>query len=234
MARVVYGSIVQELIGSVGAGTFQQNTSGSILRQKSSNVKKTSLLLNDSKSTFSTVLNHWKTLSQSDRESWSTFAATYDYISQYNVTEKLTGFQYFISCNINTLLYNNQLLSTAPVFTAISNFPAFTLSIAANNIYLNAASFDDAGSTKIIIDATAPMRSVTPQNRRNFLQVMSLSPSAISQIDIGYAHYMKFTYMTWYAILAGVCSIAVRARFVDYLTGLSGINYSSVVKLKVL
>ena len=114
MARVVYGGVVTELIGSIGGLTFQSNASGKICRLKPVKSKNLSLKQSISANAFTSLIASWWCLPIAAKNQWQTYADAYLKYDKWGTEKKLTGYNWYLSINSNRLLIDASILSVPP------------------------------------------------------------------------------------------------------------------------
>ena len=75
MARIIYSALVTQIKGSVGGTTFQSNAYGFTIKNKASVVKPRTMLQERSKKFFASATGAWRKLSQTNRDTWVSWAA---------------------------------------------------------------------------------------------------------------------------------------------------------------
>ncbi len=96
MARIKYGALVTSIHGSIQGTTFQRNAYGFTVKGKPNMVSPNSADQNRAKARFSAANQIWRTLSDTDREAWNTYANTYPIPSRLNPDAYLSGLAAFI------------------------------------------------------------------------------------------------------------------------------------------
>jgi hypothetical protein len=96
MARIIYGALVTSIRGSIQGTTFQRNAYGHTVKGKPNMVKPNSADQNRAKARFSAANQQWRTLSDSDRAAWNTYANTFPIPSRLNPDAYLSGLAAFV------------------------------------------------------------------------------------------------------------------------------------------
>lgn len=231
MARVTYGPLVTELAGSIGGVTFQKNSSGSIARLKSKQPLNPSLAQSDQQVTLAALVSHWPALNETEKTSWNDLAAAHTHFTPWGEEKTLNGFQWFMSCNLNNLSCGWPVLDTAPAYASISPPNTFTLSADADNFDINIAAGWNPGTSKILIYATPPLRQSSIKLRRSLFLLDSYTGGNITNRDIKVVYEALFgiTWSTFYP--AAECNIIVRAKLVEYLTGMASYFESALLNI---
>lgn len=120
MARIIYGSIITDIKGSIGGLTFQKNGSGTIARLKPRKTKTNTQKQRDQQPRLKEVQRNWNELSLVNKILWNDFAAVNNKIGLDGFEKKLTGYQWFLSINENRLLFEDSILSVPPVYEIVN------------------------------------------------------------------------------------------------------------------
>jgi hypothetical protein len=229
MARVTYGAIITELKGSIGNTTFQNNVSGNIMKSKSGSRNTNSHPQIVSQQLLSAINNLWLNLNSVEKQSWLTFASTYNYVSPYGITKILSGYQYFVSCNSNILLLSGTHLTMAPGYISIPNFPIFTFLVDEFTFNLEIDAPVTLADSYIAVYATSLSRSGNLNTRKNYKLILSLANNTTTEIVL-IASYQNSFSISWSDIVNNSrSSIVVSCKFIEKLTGLAGIYYTNVI-----
>jgi hypothetical protein len=100
MARIVYGAIASEIRGSIGGHTFQKNAYGYTIKNKANMIKPASSAQNVIKSLLSVFASSWATLTDANRSSWNSWAASYPQYAKHNATSVLSGYAVFVRVHL--------------------------------------------------------------------------------------------------------------------------------------
>lgn len=104
MARIIYGSIVTNIRGSVGGTTFQKNAYGFTVKNKPNIIKPNTFDQQTSKSIIAFLTTQWTLSSDSFRTQWNTYAAMFPQFSKHNPSAVLSGFAVYLKRNYYALL----------------------------------------------------------------------------------------------------------------------------------
>lgn len=95
MARIVYSALVDSIKGSIKGTTFQANRYGFTIKGKPNQKNPNTLRQSQQKSRFAQYVQAWRALSQTDRDSWNSYATNFPVPSKHNPSANLNGFAYF-------------------------------------------------------------------------------------------------------------------------------------------
>ena len=160
MGRIVY--TIGEIKGSVGGVTFQNNSSGHIIRQRPT-VKKTSTIRQQlAHSKHQAMLYAWSQLTNGQKDDWNLFAETYTKENKFGETKKLTGANWFTSTNFQRLLMGLTLLTSPPPHDLPAAAPEFTINLYDNDITLTITGPIDYDVSDLIVWCSMPTNRVKP------------------------------------------------------------------------
>jgi len=134
MARILTGSIVSDIRGSIGGTTFQRSTHGLIAKNKTSAVNFNTSQQASVRNLLTQLQFAWQNLSSSQRIQWQTWA---DYQNLKVKNFSSTGFygqEAFIQANFYAVLTGLPIKSD-PVFTPIS-LPLISINIFNDTVHL--------------------------------------------------------------------------------------------------
>lgn len=127
MAQVTYGAYITELKGSIGGSTFQRNAARKICRARPLIFCPHSAWQLTRQRNMARLSFHWSTLSSANKQTWVDLALAHNHIDHWSIEKTITGFQWFMSCNMNLLLTGAFILDTAPAWRVLNPFPSYTL-----------------------------------------------------------------------------------------------------------
>lgn len=177
MARIVY--TLGELKGSVGGLTFQQNSSGKIVRQRPQVSKTSTIKQQQAHQNHISLLKSYQGLSTAHKDDWNTFASTYTKINKFGEDKQLTGQNWYESLNWQKLHRGLILFSLPPTHTLPAACPTFEIQIDASTIKVHLTSGFDFDNNELNIWTTIPTtrQKVTVNQIRKFVTVMNIESS---------------------------------------------------------
>jgi hypothetical protein len=160
MARIVYSGLIDNIRGSIGGTTFQNNKHGFTVKRKPNIVKPVRTLQNARKVTFSSAVKAWQALTSSQRSDWNSWAVTYPQYAKNNPTSQLTGYEVFVRNHAYIFMIGESVI-TAPVYSS-DTVPSITLEIGLDTgvLYINTTSVPASGDFWVLVSASRPL-SVT-------------------------------------------------------------------------
>jgi len=231
MARVTYGESITEYAGSIGGVTFLRNASGPIAKLRS----RPPVNPSPDQSTYQTrmafLVAYWPTLSQANKDAWDAFAAAHDHTTPWGVEKTLSGYQWFLSCNLNHLIEYDTPLSSPPAWVAMS--PPNTFTLTATSTYLSciwSPAYDPAYRLRFYL--TLPLRQSSLKLRRSFFYVgYSAIPGPIDSVSLTgwFETLVNVSWPDFYA--SSDCSIICHVTQGSFALGLFSSFTSDIVKI---
>ena len=170
MARVQFGAIVTELVGSIGGFTFQKNRSGNIVRLRGNPSRASSPKQTIAHQNHIRFLQLWQTLTSGERTLWNDFADTFPKTTKFGSIKTLNGQNWFESVNFNRELFGLAVLTSPPAHDLPVALPAFNLIVGTSEIEIVfAAPFNPVDNGLIIETTTLNTRSTTSFRRASRL-----------------------------------------------------------------
>lgn len=123
MAKIILGTIVTSIRGSIAGNTFRKTKTGFSLGLKSFGGSKEKRQENPVLSKIQYVLGRWKNFSTTEKNNWQIFANATPIINKYGETVYLSGRQMFNKVNIQGIpidAYNDNTSSANTVVSAIN------------------------------------------------------------------------------------------------------------------
>ena len=231
MARVSYGSGVTEYKGSIGGITYQQNASGYIAKLRSKPTVNPTAAQATYQNRMSMLVAYWSGLTSVQQAGWDTFAAAHDHTTPWGDVKTLSGYQWFLSCNLRRMMYHSTPLAAAPAWTAQSVPDAFTIEVSATYIRAAWSPAYDA-PTDMIAYISLPLRQSSLKMRRSLFWIEnSINPAALNNwnLTIAVAALYNVTWSTFYG--SAKCNIIMRILQGDFATGLFSSFTSAIVKV---
>ena len=231
MARVTYGSGITEYNGSIGGITYQKNASGNIAKLRSNFVVNPTSLQATYQNRLSYLVAYWQTLTTVQQDGWDTFAAAHDHTSPWGDIKTLSGYQWFLSCNLRRMMHFTTPIASAPVWAAQTPPDAFI--IETSNTYIRVAWAPDYNApTDLIAYATLPLRQSSLKLRRSLFHIKNyLAAPLLTNWDLTaeIAALYNVTWLTFYS--HSNCNIIIRLLQGNFATGLFSSFVSAIKKI---
>jgi hypothetical protein len=167
MARVVYGSIVTDLAGSIGGTTFQMNSSGAIARSRAYTPVAPSPDQSVRQLALSRLVFRWPSVDLPDKQEWSDLAAAHTKLNDWGKSVKLNGYQWFLSYNLNRFTQGLAPVQTPDSFSLVDEVPPFIVDADADDIWIDFGSVQSFPGTYAGIYMTTPLRQTSINLRRS-------------------------------------------------------------------
>lgn len=231
MARVTYGGGVTEFAGSVGGVTFLRNASGPIAKLRSNPPVNPSPDQSTYQTNMAIVVAYWPTLSQANKDLWDAFAAAHDHTTPWGETKTLSGYQWFMSCNLHRAKINLSPISSPPSWTSYPVPQSFTLTATSTYIRCNWSPAYNGVNT-LCFYITLPLRQSSLKLRRSLYFIRYISsgyPLTNYDLTPWVASLFGVTWSTFFA--SANCSIICRIQRGTFSKGLFSSFTSAIVKI---
>jgi len=231
MARVTYGESITEYAGSIGGVTFLRNASGPIAKLRSRPPVNPSPAQSTYQTRLATLVAYWPKLSQANKDAWDAIAAAHKHTTPWGVAKTLSGYQWFIHCNMIRFHYYSAVLETPYSWTTMSPPDQFTLETSATYIRLAWSPAYDA-LYHLFLYGSLPLRQSSIKLRRSlFFLFFYVSPPALTTWDITtyIESLFNVTWATFYA--SSDCSIIIRLLHGAASSGYLSAFTSAIVKI---
>ena len=231
MARVTYGESITEYAGSIGGVTFLRNASGPIAKLRSNPPVNPSPYQSPNQTNMAKLVAYWPTLSQANKDTWNALAAAHNHTTPWGETKTLSGFQWFLSINLNNLYQGFVIKPVAPEWTAPPPPDQFTIETSSTYIRVAWDPAYDATLT-LLAYASLPLRQSSIKLRRSlFFLNYYYHPPALSNWDLTSEIESLFN-VTWSTFYASAnCSIIIRLIHHWLSYGYSSAFTSAIVKI---
>jgi hypothetical protein len=114
MARIIYSALVDSINGSIKGTTFQRNRYGYTIKGKPNMIRPTTQKQQKRKTSFSGAIQAWRSLSDSERAAWNSYATTYPVATRLNPSAYLNGFNYFARYHASLWISNSGTVLADP------------------------------------------------------------------------------------------------------------------------
>lgn len=170
--------LISEIRGSVGDQTFSRNAHGNIVKQKLVQTVTNTESQLTARARFASVVSAWQQLSEPDRRLWLDYATNFTRHNSLGVKGRYTGYNLFISLNLNRLMGNLPILSIPVQRSACDLLHNMYLSTSPYPITVNAEFDTSYSSIRIIIYFTPPISpNIRQVNPSLFIFNGSMSPN---------------------------------------------------------
>jgi hypothetical protein len=159
MARVQYGIIITDLKGSIGGVTFQNNTSGKIVRTRPIQLKKYTAPQNLTQQRFYNWVSRYSSLLFAQQLLWQAFASAHTKVNLFNETKTLNGQNWFISVNENLRIINQSFTLSPPAYTLPPSVDPYSLTLRPIDMVIDFGAGFSPANSDIVIRTTPPLRT---------------------------------------------------------------------------
>ena len=231
MARVTYGSGITEYNGSIGGITYQKNASGNIAKLRSNPTVNPTPLQATYQTRVSLLVAYWKVLTSVQQASWNALAAAHDHTNPWGDVKTISGYQWFLSCNLRHMLYSSAVIVTAPAWTAHTPSDPFTLTADNSSLKINWSPAYDP-PFDIVIYVSLPLTQSSLKLRRS-LYVCQYDRNAPSRTELDIHSRLEEIYnVNWFTFYnSAKCNIIVRILQGQLDTGLFSSFVSNIIKI---
>jgi hypothetical protein len=219
MARVTYGSLITKLTGSIAGTTFQQNFSGSIARSKPNKIINPSNLLGSKQLDLAVLVSQWNQLTSSQKSGWNSLASSYSHTDPWGNVKKISGFQWFMSNNLNLAAINAGRIGDAPSYLLPPPPPSYSLLFQATQLLIQFSKSYDPTPYTLIIYATPPVRTTSLKTRIAVFIIDFGSIPSGADLDIASQYEVKFGYSLAQLLTFTYFTIVTRLCVIDPMTG---------------
>lgn len=116
MAIIKLGTLIVGIRGTTGGLTYSANKSGPYVKPWQQPPRSRSVLQTTKGNILPTVAAYWRTMAQSDRDDWDTWAAgsAPARFNSLGEPKDLSGFNWFCEMNSRLVLFNQAIVDAAP------------------------------------------------------------------------------------------------------------------------
>jgi len=183
MARVQYGVIITDLIGSIGGLTFQHIGSGKIVRIKPMPSKKSTTKQQAKHTEFTNIIRSWYALTLSDKTAWGVFAAANTKLNVWNEEKVLNAYNWFLSINSWLTLIGETPLTLPPVYATPLAVPDYTLVFEYDELTVNWSPDFVHANEYLLLYTSPPLRSISPYDRKQLRLTSIIAPATTTSYD---------------------------------------------------
>lgn len=231
MARVTYGALVTDLAGSIAGTTFQQNASGSIARSRAYTPVNPSIQQSSKQLALIQFVALWSTLTSIQRTAWNDLAAAHNKINDWGNYTKLSGYQWFLSYNLNAFTQDQGPWLTPEAYILVDPVPAFTLFADADEFLIDFGEVVPFPGTYAGIYCTVPMRQTAIKLRKATFLLTCWATENTQYIDITSLFEALFN-ITWADFYSSAeCALIVRMKNFAEDTGYASPFTSNILLL---
>jgi hypothetical protein len=187
------GMFAVQLSGSVGGTTAAKNRYGTYFKKKSHPINRKTTSQSAVRAFFSTLTKGWKSLTSTQRFSWTSAVENFSKHNSLAETIILTGHQLYIAINRNLQTISQALLTSAPAVTTVT--PLLTQSIAAAagaGTMLDTYTPAVPAGQSYTLYATRPLSAGKKSNSQDYKLIAVINTADASPFDIKAAYEAVF------------------------------------------
>ena len=232
MARVTFSGIVSDVKGSIGGITFQNNSSGAIVRGRPRTRKAQSQKQQLSQAEHIEKLRTFQLLSLGSKTLWNEYAQVWTKVNSFGQVKRLTGQNWYESVNHNLELAGNPIVDIPPSHILPPAVGSYVFSMTATQMLINFnASFTPANS--ILLIRASSFFSLTGKVKLNSLRlikVLDTAPYSLIDITTLWEDYFGVSYPP--AANFNNFSVSIMLQTVEKTSGLAsaGLNYIAAIR----
>lgn len=184
MARIEYGAVVTDIIGSIGGITFQHNRSGKIARLRPKTHKKPTDAQMLRQVKHMGILYAWQQLSGLQQTAWTDYADLHTKENMFGDTKKLSGLNWYESVNLSRDLIGLPNIAMPPAYNLPCAVPLYTVTINQSKIEINFIAPFNTANDALLIRATNPISNTTVNFRGQWRLITFKDTGFVNNVDI--------------------------------------------------
>lgn len=200
MAKVNFGAIATDARGKVKGIVYSKNKSGAYVRGKVTPANPNTPAQTGVRTSFGALAQMWSgTLTDAQRSSWITYAATYPRNDIFGASINLSGLNMFISLNQVLQQIASAPELSAPASNVISSIPidpaSLSLTVSGGAVTFDQTAVKPFATAKFYVFATRPLPAGRTVQKNDFRYIDDPTPAASgfpSAIDVTLPYANKF------------------------------------------
>ena len=105
MARILLGSIITSIAGSIGGTTFRRSANGLVMQNKQQVQKRSARSKNSRITQIASIVKLWNSFDNATVTAWNNTALLYEFKNKFGQPVYYTGRQLFVKCNTTSMLF---------------------------------------------------------------------------------------------------------------------------------
>ena len=192
-AKVKYGEMIADMRGKINGTVHSKNRFGQYMRNKTSPVNPQTTSQSGVRNSFATFAQGWRSLTEAQRDAWSSTAENFTRNNVFGDNIKLTGANLYMSLNRNIATAAGTPITSPPLPAAVTGM--LTLSgdpdVSDATIVMTYTPAVPASGT-VLIFATAPQSAGVNFVKNKYRFIESIVAADVSPYDITAAYEAKF------------------------------------------
>lgn len=231
MARITYGALVTDLKGSIAGTTFQNNSSGSIVRSRAYTCVNPSTQQSVRQLALIQFVALWSQLTLSQKNLWNLLAASHTKINDWGSYVRISGYQWFLSYNLNAFTQDQGPYLVPEAYTLVDPVPQFNLVADADEFLIDFGHPVSFPGTFAGIYATVPLKQSNVKLRKSTFLLTCWLTTNTRYIDVT-ALYESLFNVTWESFYeSSQCNIIVRMKNFQEDSGYASPFTSNIIQL---
>ena len=165
MARIKYSALVDQINGSIGGTTFQNNRYGYTIKRKPSGTKTGTPSQKNRRFALYQVQQAWIALSDVQRAAWNTYASTFPTPTRLNPTSFLNGVNLYERYNLLRITAGETQLSNPSGAQETLSFGGLNLERSGSTLFLTSAVSLSGSNWFAMFFLSRPLRSTTQDSK---------------------------------------------------------------------
>lgn len=192
-AKVKYGEMIADMRGKINGTVHSKNRSGQYMRNKTSPVNPQTASQSGVRNSFSTFAQGWRSLTQAQRDSWTSAAENFTKTNVFGDNVKLTGANLYMSLNRNIATAGGVAISDPPLPAAVTGITSLSgdPDVSDGTIVMTYTPAIPASGT-VLIFATAPQSAGVKFVKNKYRFIEAIVAADVSPYDITTAYEAKF------------------------------------------
>jgi len=193
MAKIKFGQIISEARGKIAGMVFSRNAYGSYIRQKVTPVNPSSAAQSVVRTYLTQLAQDWRDLTAPQKLQWNTQSVAFAKTDIFGDKQTPSGFNLYMSLNMNILNVNGAVISSPPVLEDAFNFTSLSavISVGGGTSTLTYAAAIPA-TVSVLVYATAPMSAGKSFVKSEYRKIDVILTADASPFDIAAEYTAKF------------------------------------------
>lgn len=223
--KIKWGALVVDGRNKIGGQVASKNKSGSYMKNKVTPTNPNTTAQANARANLTTVSRAWSALTPEQREAWNAYAAQYPYVDIFGDSKYLTGFNYYLKCNLNLLNAGSAMIDTPPASQDVSEvvFAIDDLNLTPTATLVSATPTMPA-NTKVVVLGSPGLSQGRQVSKSDLRQIQIFSSMTAGLLDVTSSLATRFgDFSLGQRVGFGTFCINVNTGLVSQLRILSGI-----------
>jgi hypothetical protein len=187
MASIKYSGFISDVRGSVNGSTFSKNHYGSYMKNKVSPIIPITPFVSKARANLSFFASSWRTLTQSQRDSWKAFASNMTFFNKFGDSYTPSSFNVFCMINMNSFNIDGSFLAESPLYVNPSISELISVTFEDTDVYhmfVNSRSQYTPNNSYLLVYCSNPLSIGTNYIQNRLYFVGYLQPLSSFPLDI--------------------------------------------------